>query len=180
MRGRPISLVLLMKTTRKSYFPLSTASLTLPSLMSSFALHPNLSASFFDNKIIDIQAGIVNNVANLNNPTVNITHGNLSSFTRTSKIELCKTILQMKSSTWSLDAIPTAFFKDVLDSLLDDVLDIVNCSLELGIFPESHKKASVMPLLKKNNLHPSVLNNYRPISNLPFLGKILENVVLKQ
>ena len=86
----------------------------------------------------------------------------------------------MNSSTCSLDAIPTSFFKEVLDSLAVDVLDIVNCSLEFGIFPDSLKITTVKPLLKKNNLDPSVFNNYRPISNLPFLGKVLEKVVHKQ
>ena len=36
------------------------------------------------------------------------------------------------------------------------------------------KTAVIKPLLKKNNLDASVMNNYRPISNLPFLGKIIE------
>ena len=94
--------------------------------------------------------------------------------------ELRKIILGMNSSTCSLDAIPTSFFKEVLDSLVVDVLDIVNCSLEFGIFPDSLKITTVKPLLKKNNLDPSVFNNYRPISNLPFLGKVLEKVVHKQ
>ena len=38
----------------------------------------------------------------------------------------------------------------------------------------------VKPLLKKNNLDPNVLENYRPISNLPFLYKILEKVIFHQ
>jgi hypothetical protein len=36
------------------------------------------------------------------------------------------------------------------------------------------------PLLKKSSLDPNELNNFRPISNLPFLSKILEKVVLHQ
>ena len=35
------------------------------------------------------------------------------------------------------------------------------------------------PLLKKSNLDSSVLNNFRPNSNLPFLSKILEKIVLQ-
>ncbi len=60
------------------------------------------------------------------------------------------------------------------------VLDIVNNSLETGIFPNAFKKAAVKPLLKKPNLDYSLLNNYRPISNISFLSKILEKVVLQQ
>ena len=36
------------------------------------------------------------------------------------------------------------------------------------------------PLLKKSNLDPNVLNNYRPVSNLQFLSKILEKLVFNQ
>ena len=36
------------------------------------------------------------------------------------------------------------------------------------------------PLLKKANLDPNCLKNYRPVSNLPILSKVLERIVLKQ
>lgn len=39
------------------------------------------------------------------------------------------------------------------------------------------KTAIIKPLLKKKNLDASILNNYRPISNLPFIGKVIEKVV---
>ncbi len=37
--------------------------------------------------------------------------------------------------------------------------------------------AVIKPLIKKPHLDPSELANYRPISNLPFMSKILEKVV---
>lgn len=49
-----------------------------------------------------------------------------------------------------------------------------------GIVPSYFKHATSQPLLKKPNLDPSVLNNYRPISKLPFIAKFLEKVVNKQ
>ena len=42
------------------------------------------------------------------------------------------------------------------------------------------KIAVIKPLLKKPTLDPEVLANYRPISNLPFLSKILEKVIANQ
>ena len=42
------------------------------------------------------------------------------------------------------------------------------------------KLACVTPLLKKLSLDAEVLNNYRPISLLSFLSKLLERVVAKQ
>ena len=38
----------------------------------------------------------------------------------------------------------------------------------------------VQPLLEKKNLDPSILANFRPISQLPFLSKALERVVYAQ
>ena len=51
--------------------------------------------------------------------------------------------------------------------MASDLLHIVNTSLH-SIFPQALKTAVIKPLLKKNNLDASVMNNYRPISNLPF------------
>ncbi len=39
---------------------------------------------------------------------------------------------------------------------------------------------NMQPILKKPNLDCTVLSNYRPISKLPFLSKILEKVILSQ
>uniref|UniRef100_A0A8C4XGX7 Reverse transcriptase domain-containing protein n=1 Tax=Erpetoichthys calabaricus TaxID=27687 RepID=A0A8C4XGX7_ERPCA len=87
---------------------------------------------------------------------------------------------QLKPSTCVLDPIPTNFFKEVSGVLIDNVLDTVNSSLDTGVFPDCLKTAVVKPLLKKNNLDPSALENFRPISNLPFLSKILELAVIMQ
>ncbi len=46
--------------------------------------------------------------------------------------------------------------------------------------PKTFKLAVIKPLIKKPQLDPKDLVNYRPISNLPFLSKILEKVVSSQ
>ena len=43
--------------------------------------------------------------------------------------------------------------------------------------PTELKRAHVRPRLKKSSLDPDVMNNYRPVSNLPFVPKIIEKVV---
>ncbi len=90
---------------------------------------------------------------------------------------LKKKWLHLKSSTCSLDTLPTSFFKSVLNCLEADLLEVVNASLISRTFPNSLKTAVVKPLLKKHNLDNTMLSNYRPISNLPFIGKIIEKVV---
>jgi hypothetical protein len=49
--------------------------------------------------------------------------------------------------------------------------------LSLGVVPEDMKKAIVKPLLKKTTLDPDNLKNYRPVSNLTFISKLVEKVV---
>lgn len=56
-------------------------------------------------------------------------------------------------------------------------MKIVNLSLETALFPSSLKAAVLSPLLKKANLDHEVLANYRPISNLKVIQKIIEKVV---
>ena len=52
--------------------------------------------------------------------------------------------------------------------------------MNLAQCPEPSKKAVVKPLIKKSNLDPEVLSNYRTVSNLPYLSKILERAVADQ
>uniref|UniRef100_A0A3Q3XL26 Histidine decarboxylase n=1 Tax=Mola mola TaxID=94237 RepID=A0A3Q3XL26_MOLML len=68
----------------------------------------------------------------------------------------------------------------VLPLIRNPLLNIINLSLVTGYVPQSFKVAVIKPLLKKPTLDPEVLANYRPISNLPFLSKILEKAVAKQ
>jgi len=54
---------------------------------------------------------------------------------------------------------------------------LLNKSLATGCFLSEFKKAVVRPLLKKAELDASQLRNYRPVSNLPFLSKLLEGII---
>lgn len=86
----------------------------------------------------------------------------------------------MKTATCSLDVIPTKFLKEVFNTVGPSILSIINSSLTEGVVPSAFKHTVVQPLLKKPNLDPSDFNNFRPISNLPFLSKILEKAVSTQ
>ena len=65
-------------------------------------------------------------------------------------------------------------FKDCLDVLVEPITSIINKSLQEGVFPDQFKKEYIRPLLKKKK---NELKNYRPVSNLSFISKILEKVV---
>ena len=70
--------------------------------------------------------------------------------------------------------------KDSLDILCPTISCIVNSSLQSGTVPDSYKTAIITPVLKKPSLDRNALKSYRPVSNLPFLSKVLERVVAKQ
>ena len=60
------------------------------------------------------------------------------------------------------------------------ILKIVNLSIESAFLPVSLKEAIIKPILKKSNLDPLEYMNFRPISNLPFLSKVIEKVIAAQ
>ena len=94
--------------------------------------------------------------------------------------ELTSMISSSKPSTCLLDPIPTRLLKEVLPLISTSLLNMINLSLLTGYVPQSFKVAVIKPLLKKPTLDSGVLANYRPISNLPFLSKILEKAVANQ
>ena len=63
--------------------------------------------------------------------------------------------------------------------LLPLITKIINLSLDSGYFPRTWKCALVRPLLKKGGL-PPVFKNFRPVSDLAFVSKLVETVVAKQ
>ena len=89
-----------------------------------------------------------------------------------------KIINGASAKSGELDPIPTTLLYENLDILLPTIRTFINTSLTTGIVPRDLKTAIVKPLLKKPSLDKHFLKNYRPISNLPFLSKILEKVVL--
>ena len=94
--------------------------------------------------------------------------------------ELRDIVRVMKPSTSPNDAVPSKIIKDVFDSIGPSIQVILNSCLTRGFVPASFKQAVVQPLLKKHNLDAKCPRNYRPISKLPFISKILEKVVLSQ
>ncbi|XP_030834583.1 uncharacterized protein LOC115921340 [Strongylocentrotus purpuratus] len=104
----------------------------------------------------------------------------LSDFCLVSLSQVRKLITSLPSKHCKLDPIPTWLLKEVLDELLPHITKLFNLSLSSGIVPESFKTSLLLPLLKKPSLDTNRLKNYRPIANLPFLGKVLERIVSLQ
>ena len=79
-----------------------------------------------------------------------------------------------------LDPAPTFLVKEFLDPLLPFLTRLCNVSLREGRLPSSQTTVIVTPALKKPGLDPSDMKNYRPISNLSSMSKIVERIVVRQ
>ncbi|KAI2665842.1 RNA-directed DNA polymerase from mobile element jockey [Labeo rohita] len=136
--------------------------------------------SFFIDKISKIRSSCT--AANtVTDPAVcNIYSVGFSHFEPVSLSELSKVTQALRPSECPHDSLPPKLLKSVFESVGPCILKLINSSLNSGCVPEVFKYAVVQPLLKKHNLDPSVLSNYRPISKLPFLSKVLEKVVFSQ
>ena len=84
----------------------------------------------------------------------------------------------LKNSSPGHDEIPSSILKEFFHLLGPVMLKICNKSLEQGIFPDSLKKAKIIPIFKAGDRKKQ--NNYRPISILCSFGKILEKIVVSQ
>ena len=104
----------------------------------------------------------------------------LRSFTKITDDKLLKIIKSGNSKSCSLDPIPTSFVKSLLPVLLPTILTIVNRSLSESYMPCALKEAIVKPLIKKPSLDKENFKNYRPVSNLAYLGKLIESVSIEQ
>ena len=88
--------------------------------------------------------------------------------------DFVKTVVQeMPKKSCDLDPIPTSVLYGCLDGVIPIVTSIMNMSLSSGIVPQCFKHALVKPLLKKASLDPNCLKHDWPVSNLPFLPKVL-------
>ena len=77
-----------------------------------------------------------------------------------------------------LDPLPSSIIKQCTDQLLPTITNIVN--LRDGCMPTCLKSAVLSPLLKKPDADFLQFKNFRPISNLKALSKIIEKSVALQ
>ncbi len=136
-------------------------------------------ADHFRTKIKDIRSSLLSQqVLSVNTPELlSLPDETLESFALVDARTLGRVFSQVNPTTCLLDPIPTSLLKSFYGFFEEQFLNIMNCSLQTGVFPTAFKMAVVKPLLKKSNLDPNDFNNYRPVSNLPFLSKIWEKLV---
>ena len=75
---------------------------------------------------------------------------------------------------------PTKILREFLPDLLPFIVRMCNKSLLSGQFPVNQRHAIVTPILKKTGLDASNANNYRPISGLTFVSKLIERLASRK
>ena len=138
----------------------------------------NRFGTFFVDKIKNIRNNFVPSQQTSIKP--NTAPSCLSSFKSVSEGDVQKVIMASPTKSCSLDPWPTFLVKENLDILLPSITRLVNFSLTEGVFPDQFKYAVVTPLIKKTSLDKNQLKNYRPVSGLCFISKLIERVAASQ
>ena len=150
----------------------------LPTIYPSADL-PCIFIKHFTNKVAKLRANIASEHVTSTLVT-GTTAATFSSFEKVSQLTVKEYILNSAPKSCELDPIHSKLLIECLDYILPSLTDLFNSSLASGISPQCLKSALVTPILKKRCLDHNDLNNYRPVSNLCFIAKILEKLVLSQ
>ena len=132
-------------------------------------------------KITNIRSKLIEQ--NLWSPDISTEHSTiprvLENYWLLSCDDVAKIVLASPTKTCEANPIPTELRKKVLPSIIQLLSKLVNESLQTGEFPDDLKESLVKPLLKKI-IFESINKNYRPVSNLPFMGMLMERCVIDQ
>ena len=94
--------------------------------------------------------------------------------------KIAKIIRTAPPKSYELDLVPSKILKQGCEDISPLIASIVNTSLTSGVFSSNLKNALLRPLLKEATLEVTVLKNFRPVSNLSYLSKLIARVVCKQ
>ena len=83
-----------------------------------------------------------------------------------------------ESKALGIDDLSGIFLKDSASLLATPITQLCNLSISSGRFPDTLKIAKLKPLFKKG--FKTDPKNYRPISLLPLISKVLERIVHEQ
>ena len=104
----------------------------------------------------------------------------LQQFYSVSESDVKKVIMKYPAKSCKLDPMPAWLVRDCLNVLIGPITRIINSSFTNGFVPLDLKRAIVIPSLKKPSMDKENLANYRPISNLTYLSKVMERAVAQQ
>ena len=141
-------------------------------------------SAFFSNKIIRIRSEIdevvVDRVFSIDFPLRFTRSSIFSHFGSVTEADTLRYIGETRKTYCSLDPINVSKLGGAYESAASAVTAIINSSFEEGHFVASEKRGLIRPYLKKIGLDANDLSNYRPVTNLSHLSKIMERAMLDQ
>ena len=135
---------------------------------------------FFVDKIVKIRENLSSSGYSYHPEPESDLESTLQEFVPVSEQTIADYISKSSNATCDSDPIPTWLLKKCKETLTPTITSIVNASLKSGTFPSKLKHALVRPKLKKENLDKNEMKNFRPVSNIPFISKIIEKAVIAQ
>ena len=138
---------------------------------------PSRLNAYYISSIEEIITGInyININANVNKELAGVS--TLSCFTMIDESILKNIIFSLENKN-SPDEINDKLLKNIYPTIEKPLINLINSSLEQGIFPDVLKMSTVIPIQKKENAVNA--SDLRPINTLPIIEKILEKVVYAQ
>ena len=104
----------------------------------------------------------------------------LSEFHLVSGEDVLKLIRSSTIKACKLDPLLATIMRSCLSALVPVFKTVISLSLSTRSVPEDLKIASLRPLLKKPNADCEQFSNFRPVSNLKFVSKLVEKSVFAQ
>ena len=99
-------------------------------------------------------------------------------FGPTNHHEIENIICNMENKNRGSDNINAKTLKTFVEHLIDLLTHINNLCIDKAIWPDALKSAEVIPIHKSKEKH--IGTNYRPISFISYLAKILEKIIHKR
>lgn len=141
----------------------------------------NKFVGFFDGKIHGIIASFNDSSTNDFATQLPTPIKSLTAFQPVTRGVLKRILSKTKRTYCASDPLP---FDEIIhacdiDLLISIMCDLVNICLATCTFPDIEKRAIVKPIVK-SKLDPQSLCSFRPVSNLSFMSKVMEKVILEQ
>ena len=91
--------------------------------------------------------------------------------------EINSVISFLPSSAAGYDEMPASIMKQLGNCYAEPLTHLINQSISQGLFSEKMKLAKILPIYKSED--EQLVNNYRPISIVPFFSKVFEKIISK-
>jgi len=140
-------------------------------------------SNFFTDKITSLKRAVATETVALGTPCPPDNHHKGTSFHDLAPVtsdEVRRVLSSIPAKSSPLDFVPTSLIKQCDSVFAEIIARLANLSFACGIFPSKYRFSAVSPLLKKPNLNPDDPANFRPISNLNNISKILERLFLNR